>query len=105
MMSENPTQYVFLDGTSVSLLDLLQADTGEVDLAFIMWLMQQAWHEGRSYSGLRARIAGPNAWPLKGSHRVTREIHETLLYRIAEDIVDRAGIKQGALGANPDDKI
>ncbi|MFQ5745179.1 MAG: helix-turn-helix domain-containing protein [Acidobacteriota bacterium] len=36
---------------------------------------------------------------------MTREIHESPLYRVAEDIVDRVGIEQGVIAPGPEDRL
>ena len=46
-------------------------------------------------------MCGPGAYPLKGGTRVTREIHSSPLFRVAEDVADRAGIRQGVLAPDP----
>ncbi len=91
--------YTTLKGQQWNLRDLSQED-----LSWLFQLLVRA-HNDDSYSLLRQSLAGPYAYPLKGSMRVTTEIHESPLYRIAEDIVDRVGIKQGVVGADPDDQV
>ena len=65
------------------------------DVEFLMGLMQCEMSDA-VYVNLERRVRVPDAYPLKGSARVTREIHSTLLFRIAEDIIDRAGVRQSA---------
>lgn len=93
-------EYTFLDGTSTS-LDALEHQ----DLQWLLQLMQYAAHKEVPFMKLRSILAGPYAYALKGSQRVTKEIHDSLLYRIAEDIVDRAGIEQGYLAPNSEDNV
>lgn len=73
------------------------------DIDFLLDLMHRAM-EGEDYFALERRVCGPDAYPLKGSQRVTREIHDSPLFRVAEDIVDRVGIRQGALAPGPGDE-
>lgn len=73
------------------------------DLEFLLTLMRRAM-EDEDYFSLERAVCGPGAYPLKGSARVTREVHDSPLFRVAEDIVDRAGIRQGVLAPDPDDE-
>jgi len=73
------------------------------DIDFLLDLMHRAM-EDEDYFALERRVCGPGAYPLKGSQRVTREIHASPLFRVAEDIVDRVGIRQGALAPDPGDE-
>jgi hypothetical protein len=73
------------------------------DVEFLLDLMQRAMND-EDYFDLDRRVCGPSAYPLKGSPRVTREIHDTPLFRVAEDIVDRVGVRQGALAPDPGDE-
>lgn len=74
------------------------------DLAFLLDLQRRAM-ENEDYFELERCVCGPGAYPLKGSARVTREIHETPLFRVAEDIVDRVGIRQGVIAPDEDDRM
>ena len=74
------------------------------DLAFLLDLQRRAM-ENEDYFQLERSICGPGAYPLKGSPRVTSKIHQTLLFRVAQDIVDRVGIQQGVIAPDEDDKM
>ncbi|MHC4933965.1 MAG: helix-turn-helix domain-containing protein [Planctomycetota bacterium] len=84
-------RYSLLDGVVVDLSKLPKRD-----LQFLVELQQRALQD-EDYFELERAVCGKGAYPLKGSPRVTREIHDTLLFRVAEDIVDRVGIRQGVL--------
>ena len=84
--------YELLSGEILKLTELTIEDW-----AFLFDLMSQAFYD-KPYPQLRLLIAGKNAYPLKGNTRVTTEIHSTILYRVAEDIVDRTGISQKMIG-------
>lgn len=103
----DPLQYRLLDGKKLDLMMITDygrnSAEGTADFLFLIYLYQEAL-KNRPYSELRFLIAGPGAYPLKGSERVTKEVHESLLYRIAEDIVDRVGIRQGMVAPNPTDE-
>ncbi len=73
------------------------------DLQFLLALMRRAM-EDEDYFSLERSVCGPDAYPLKGARRVTRNIHDSVLFRAAEDIVDRAGIRQGVLAPDPGDE-
>ena len=73
------------------------------DMEFLLGLMKRAMDD-EDYFALERSVCGPGTYPLKGSARVTREIHETPLFRVAEDVVDRAGIRQGVLAPDPADE-
>jgi predicted DNA-binding protein (UPF0251 family) len=82
-------------------------DLGELpknDLAYLLDLQRRAM-EDEDYFELERSVCGPGAYPLKGSPRVTREIHQTPLFRVAEDIVDRVGIRQGVIAPDENDKM
>lgn len=74
------------------------------DLAFLLDLQRRAM-EDEDYFELERSVCGPSAYPLKGSPRVTSEIHRTPLFRVAEDIVDRVGIRQGVIAPDEDDEM
>jgi excisionase family DNA binding protein len=74
------------------------------DLAFLLDLQRRAM-EDEDYFELERSVCGPGAYPLKGSPRVTGEIHRTTLFRVAEDIVDRVGIQQGVIAPDEDDEM
>lgn len=84
-------QYQLLSGELVDLEQL-----SKEDLAYLLDLQRRAMDAG-DYFDLLRRLCGADAYPLKGSDRVTHEICESLLYRIAKDIVERVGIEQGTV--------
>jgi hypothetical protein len=90
-------QYVLLNGDEVDLAALSREDT-----EFLLDLMRRAMVD-EDYFSLERSVCGPGAYPLKDSPRVTREIHASPLFRVAEDVVDRAGIRQGVLAPDPGD--
>lgn len=92
-------KYQLLKGDEVDISELPRQD---VD--FILSLYAQAINNV-DYFDLMREISGPGAYPLKGSPKVTREVHDSLLYRVAEDIVDRVGINQGAILPDEDDEM
>ena len=96
--SPAPVQYQLLNGET---LDLSRLSRG--DMEFLLGLMGRTTAE-EDYFSLERSICGPGAYPLKGSPRVTPTIHDSLLFRIAEDIVDRAGIRQGVIAPDPGDR-
>lgn len=91
-------KYQLLNGETLDLSALPRED-----MEFLMALMRRAMVD-EDYFSLERAVCGPAAHPLKGGARVTREIHDSLLFRVAEDIVDRAGIRQGALAPDPGDE-
>lgn len=93
-------KYELLGGETLDLTALPKKD-----LEFLLDLMKRAVSD-EDYFDLDRRVCGPGAFPLKGGPRVTREIHDSLLFRVAEDIVDRVGIRQGTLAPDPgDDRV
>jgi excisionase family DNA binding protein len=94
----SPT-YRLLDGGMVAVDNLPRED-----LAFLLDLQRRAM-EGEDYFDLERAVCGPGAYPLKGSPRVTREVHRTPLFRVAEDIAYRVGIEQGFLAPNEEDDL
>ncbi len=93
------TQYELLSGELVDVDQLPKKD-----LAFLLDLQRRAL-ENEDYFALQLKVCAPAAYPLKGSPRVTREVHDYPLYRVAEDIVDRVGIQQGVIAPAPDDRL
>lgn len=84
-----------------------EIDTAEFpqeDIDFILSLYAKALNNA-DYFDLIKEVCGPNAFPLKGSARVTREIHNSALYRVAEDIVDRVGVQQGIILPDDNDEM
>ncbi|MBI3726451.1 helix-turn-helix domain-containing protein, partial [bacterium] len=62
--------------------------------------------EDQDYFDLERSICAKGAYPLKGSPRVTREIHDSLIFRVAEDVVDRVGLRQGVIApAAKDERV
>jgi excisionase family DNA binding protein len=88
-------EYRLLDGDVVDLSRLPRADT-----QFLLDLMQRAMAD-EDYFALELSVCGHGAYPLKGSPRVTSEVHATPLFRVAEDVAYRAGIRQGVLAPEP----
>jgi len=93
------TRYELLSGETVDLGQLPKKD-----LAFLLDLQRRAI-ESEDYFALQLQVCSPGAYPLKGSQRVTSEIHEHALYRVAEDIVDRVGIQQGVIAPARNDRL
>jgi len=91
LFSATRVNYVLLSGEPVELSALPKRD-----LEFLLDLMRRAL-ENEDCFALALSVCGPGAYPLKGGARVTREIHDTPLFRVAEDIMDRLGIRQGVL--------
>lgn len=91
-------RYTLLNGDVVDISGLPSEDT-----AFLLDLMQRAMAD-QDYFDLERSVCGPSAYPLKGSPRVTREVHASPLFRVAEDVVDRVGIRQGVLAPDPGDE-
>ncbi len=84
-----------------------QVDLGKLpkaDLAFLLDFQRRAM-EDEDYFDLERSVCGPGAYPLKGSLRVTTEIHRAPLFRVAEDISYRVGIRRGILAPNEDDEL
>ena len=91
--------YQLLDGDVID-LGMLPRE----DLAFLLDLQRRAM-EDEDYFDLERAVCGPGAYPLADSPRVTREVHRTALFRVAEDIAYRVGIRQGVLAPNDDDEL
>lgn len=91
-------KYKLLNGDSVNLSPLPKKD-----MEFLLDLQRRAF-ENQDYFELERSICGKGAYPLKGSPRVTREIHDSLLFRVAEDVVDRVGLRQGVIAADVEDE-
>lgn len=91
-------KYRLLKGKTLDLSTLSRED-----LAFLVELGRRAMGD-EDYGSLRLAVCGRDAYPLKGGGQVTGRIHMSPLYRVAEDIVDRVGIRQGLLGADPGDR-
>jgi hypothetical protein len=83
--------YRLLDGHIVDL-----SSVGRKDMGFLLGLMLRAFEE-EDYFSLERAVCSRGAYPLKGSPRVTREVHDSELFAVAQDIVFRAGIRQGVI--------
>lgn len=90
--------YTLLGGETVDLAALPRKD-----LEFLLGLQSRAVAD-EDYFELERAVCGKGAYPLKGSPRVTREVHGTLLFRVAEDVVDRVGLRQGVIAADRGDE-
>lgn len=86
--------YRLLDGKTISqrALEVLSWK----DVMFLLDLKVRA-EDGEDYFDLAREVCGTGAYPLNGSLRVTRKVHDTALFQVAMDIVDRAGIQQGRI--------
>lgn len=91
-------KYELLNGKPLDLSSLPKKD-----VEFLLDLMQRAMND-EDYFELERGVCGKGAYPLKSSPRVTRQIHDSLLFQVAEDIVDRVGIRQGVLAPDPGDE-
>jgi excisionase family DNA binding protein len=83
--------YRLLSGDTIR-LDVLGASA----LAFLKNLQRMAKDKVSFFEIERVAI-GPGSPALKGWSRVTREIVSSPLYRVAEDISERAGIAEGLI--------
>jgi len=92
-------KYRLLDGEMIDIVKLPRED-----LAFLLDL-QRRGVDDEDYFDLERSVCGPGAYPLKGGRRVTREVHRTPLFRVAEDIAYRAGMRQGVIAPNDDDEM
>lgn len=92
-------KYQLLGGQVVDLDELPKED-----LAYLLDLQRRAM-ESEDYFVLQREVCAAGAYPLKGSPRVTREVHASTLFRVAEDIVDRVGIEQGVIAPAADDQL
>ncbi len=81
-------KYELLNGEVLDLARLPPADR-----AFLAELSRDAAAEG-DYSDLLGRVKGPGAVPLRGG-RITPDVAGSVLYRVAHDMADRVGIRQG----------
>lgn len=90
-------EYRLLNGDLIDLRGL-----SKQDLVFLLDLQRRALAD-ENYFELELSVCGKGAYPLKGSLRVTLEIHDTPLFRVAEDVADIAGIRQGYLAPEKGD--
>jgi excisionase family DNA binding protein len=84
-------RHELLSGETIPLKDIEARDT-----AFLGNLQRMA-NDGMSFFELERVAIGPGSPALRGWSRVTPEIVGSPLYRVAADIVTRAGIAQGLL--------
>jgi excisionase family DNA binding protein len=80
-----------LSGETISLEDVAARD-----VAFLKNLQRMA-KNGISFFELERVAIGPGSPALQGWSRVTREIVNSALYRVAADIATRAGISEGLI--------
>jgi excisionase family DNA binding protein len=90
--------YELLNGERISLGWL-----SEKDMVFLEGL-KAAYEQGDDYFEMLRAIRGKNAYTFKGESRLTSKVAQSVLFRVASDIVERAGIKQGA-SLHPDQGI
>lgn len=88
--------YVLFDGTEIPVSDL--SDLSREDREFLADIAAQA-DAGQDYYALSDQVSMIGAYPLKGAPAPTPEIVGAVLYRIAADLVQRAGHRQGRLAA------
>ena len=86
-------KYTLLSGETVHLEDL-----GAHELAFLENLQRMA-KSTISFFEIERFAIGPGSPALQGWSRVTREIVNSPLYRVAADIATRAGIAEGLIFA------
>lgn len=86
-------KYQLLDGETVNLSTLPKKD-----LQFLVDLQRRAI-DGEDYFELELLVCSSGAYPLKGSPRVTSAVHATVLFRVAEDVCTRVGLRQGVFRA------
>ena len=87
--------YDLLNGERISLGWL-----SEKDMVFLEGL-KEAYEKGDDYFEMLRLIRGNGAYTLKGEPRLTNKVAQSVLFRVASDIVERAGIKQG-VSLHPD---
>lgn len=92
-------KYKLLKGESVDLSKLPKAD-----LEYLVDLSRRAVDD-EDYATLAVAVKGRGAYPLRGGRWVTKEIQESDLYRVAADVVDRVGIRQGMIAPDDDDRV
>jgi excisionase family DNA binding protein len=80
-----------LSGETLSLEGL-----GSRELAFLEDLRRMA-RAGVSFFEIERAAIGPGSPALRGWSRLTREIADSVLYRVASDIAARAGIAEGLI--------
>lgn len=92
-------KYELLKGKSIDLAKLRRAD-----LEYLVTLSRRAVDD-EDYTKLVLAVKGRRAYPLRGGRRVTREVLDSDLYRLSEDIVDRVGIRQGMIAPDSSDRV
>ena len=90
--------YELLNGDRVSIGWL-----SEKDMVFLEGL-KQAYKQGDDYFEMLRAVRGKNAYTLKGETCLTNKVAQSVLFRVASDIGERAGIKQG-VSLHPDQGI
>jgi len=90
MTTKDTKTYELLSGER---LDLSQVT--ESDWTYLQELSTDA-REGADYFDLLRRVKGPES-PLLDGGRITKALVRSAVYRVAHDIADRVGIKQGYL--------
>ncbi|MFN7970977.1 MAG: helix-turn-helix domain-containing protein [Acidobacteriota bacterium] len=80
------------------------AKLSKADLAFLVHLSRRAIAD-EDYAALVLAVKGRGAYPRRGRRWVTSPLQEADIYRVAEDIVDRVGIRQGLIAPDADDSV
>ncbi|MHC4298790.1 MAG: helix-turn-helix domain-containing protein [Planctomycetota bacterium] len=95
-MVKDENIYEFLSGEQVSTKRFCKQDRE--------WLrqMKEDASDNADYFILLRSVRGLGAYPFKGSEKITAEIAQSALFRIADDIVRRVGVRQGAVLASGD---
>lgn len=91
--------YKLLKGQSIELARLPRAD-----LEYLVHLSRRAVAD-EDYATLVLAVKGRAAYPRRGRRWVTKQVRDSDLYRVAEDIVDRVGIRQGMISPDHDDRV
>lgn len=87
--NKNKHAYELLNGERISLGWL-----SEKDMVFLEGL-KESYEKGDDYFEMLRAIRGKDAYTLKGESKLNSKIAQSVLFRVASDIVERAGIKQG----------
>lgn len=91
--------YELLKGQKVDLATLSKAD-----LAFLVHLSRRAVAD-EDYATLVLAVKGGDSRRGRGRRWVTKQVQHSGIYRVAEDIVDRVGIRQGMIAPDADDGV
>jgi len=85
------------DKHSYELLSGEKLSTGWLSENDNKWLeeLKQNVANDDDYFILLRSVRGLGAYPLKGAERLTPEVAQSVLFRVAQDIVERTGIRQG----------